>query len=265
MQLKISSLVLVAVLFVANGAAWSDPAGHAFIPANATGARSPCPGLNTLANHGYLPRDGRNFTVTTLMDAALEAFNLNWEPILVAAKFGLVTRADVNSFDKMSLDALAIHNIIEHDASISRNDFGDGTGDNVHFNETTFSVMANSNPGKDYYEPASAGMVQRARLAHSVATNPNVTNTLKEFDLRCRESALFLSIFGDPLTGKAPKKFVDIFFREERLPAAEGWKKPTTLITDETLSPLEKTIGDLSVWNATQACEPLILGPGLVL
>ncbi|KAJ7620482.1 Cloroperoxidase [Mycena polygramma] len=265
MQIKISSLVVASILCVATAAAWSDPHAHAFLPAKATDARSPCPGLNTLANHGYLPRNGRNFTIATLMDGALAGFNLNWEPILVAAKFGLLSRDDGNSFDTMSLDALSLHNLIEHDASISRNDFGDGTGDNVHFNETTFSTLANSNPGKDYYDPTAAGVVQRARLAHSVATNPNVTNTRKEFLLRSRESALYLSIFGNPLTGVAPKKFVNIFFREERLPIAEGWKKTATLITVDTLNPLEHTIRNASVWTETQSCEPLRLGPDLVL
>jgi hypothetical protein len=104
--------------------------------------------------------------------------------------------------------ALLRHNLVEHDASISRNDFGDGTGDNVHFNETTFSTLANANPGKNYYDPVAAGQVQRDRLAHSVATNPRVVNTNKEFTLRSQESALYLSIFGDPLTGIASKKYV---------------------------------------------------------
>ncbi|KAJ7907566.1 Chloroperoxidase [Mycena leptocephala] len=224
MHFQISSLS-ASVLLLANAAlALLD--SHEFIPATATDARSPCPGLNTLANHGYLPRDGKNFTIDQIMDAALEAFNLNWDPILVAAKFGLLTRDDGGSFDKMSLDALVIHNIIEHDASISRNDFGDGTGDNLHFNETAFSTLANANPGTDTYDTASAGFVQQQRLAFSIATNPLVINTRKEFRLRSRESALYLSIFGDPLTGVASKQFVQIFFREERLPVAEGWTKP---------------------------------------
>ncbi|KAF7344197.1 HEME-HALOPEROXIDASE domain-containing protein [Mycena venus] len=234
-------LVLASFLAVATVGAWSD--SHEFIPATATDARSPCPGLNTLANHGYLPRDGRNFTIDQLMDAALEGFNVNWDPILVAAKFGLLTRDDGGSFDKMSLDALVMHvrdidlkmlllkkfcshNMIEHDASISRNDFGDGTGDNLHFNETAFSALANANPGQDTYDTTAAGQVQSERLAYSIATNPLVINTLKEFRLRSRESALYLSIFGDPLTGVASKKFVQIFFREERLPLQRDGKSP---------------------------------------
>ncbi|KAJ6542284.1 Chloroperoxidase, partial [Mycena vulgaris] len=156
------------------------------------------------------------------------------------------------------------HNLIEHDASISRKDFDDGTGNNVHFNETTFSTLTNTNSGVDYYNTTAAGQVQRDRLAHSVATNPFVINTGKEFKLRSRESALYLSIFGDPLTGGATK-FMNIFFREERLPIAEGWKKPKTLITVETLTPLERVIRAASERNATTSCEPLIVGPSLAL
>ncbi|KAJ6623664.1 Cloroperoxidase [Mycena sp. CBHHK59/15] len=266
MRFQLSSLAAAAVLFVAEARAWSDSDNHAFIAAKSTDSRSPCPGLNTLANHGYLPRNGMNITVTMIMDAALKAFNLNWDPILIAAKFGLLSGADATTFETMSLGPLSLHNLIEHDASISRNDFGpDGTGDNVHFNETAFSTLANANPGKSYYDPVAAGVVQRDRLAYSVATNPNVTNTRKEFLLRSRESGLYLSIFGNPLTGIAPKNFVQIFFREERLPIAEGWKKPTTLITSDTLTPLENTIHNASEWTATQACEPLRLGPNVVL
>lgn len=31
---------------------------HAFVPPSATDLRGPCPGLNALANHNYLPHDG---------------------------------------------------------------------------------------------------------------------------------------------------------------------------------------------------------------
>jgi hypothetical protein len=130
--------------------------------------------------------------------------------------------------------------------------------------------------------------VQQQRLAFSIATNPLVINTRKEFRLRSRESALYLSIFGDPLTGVASKqcvyrstqelgvrriqlnstsfaRLVQIFFREERLPVAEGWTKPTTLITIATLTPLESAIAKASNWTASQPCEPLRLGPNLTL
>ncbi|KAJ7573362.1 hypothetical protein C8J56DRAFT_804841, partial [Mycena floridula] len=120
------------------------------------------------------------------------------------------------------------HNTIEHDASISRGDFA--LGDNFHFNETIFSALANSNPGVDFYNATSAGQVQKQRLVESQATNPQLINTRKEIAIRTSESALYLSVMGDPLTGVVPKNFVNIFFREERLPLEEGWKRPILVI-----------------------------------
>jgi hypothetical protein len=225
---------------------------------------------------------------------------VHWDTILLAAKFSLFSGEDASSFQAMRLDALSLcvprymisilvthsptlrHNLVEHDASISRNDFG--LGDHIKFNESVYSFLANSNPGKDYYEPFSSGQVQRDRLADSSARNPNLVNTGKEFQLRSRETALYLSIFGSGLDGLAPKKcvvftihksesylispyrrFVDVFFREERLPIAEGWKKSTTLITAAGLVPMGRIIQNASEWTRTQYCEPLILGPSVTL
>lgn len=96
------------------------------------------------------------------------------------------------------------HNTIEHDASLSRSDFA--IGDNLHFNETIFQTLANSNPGVDYYNATSAGRVQKQRLADDIIANPNITNTAKEITIRTRESALYLSVMGGAQTGVAPKK-----------------------------------------------------------
>ncbi|KAJ7133659.1 Chloroperoxidase [Mycena crocata] len=250
--------LLLAVLAVSSVVLAKD--NHQWIAPTATDVRSPCPGLNTLANHGFLPRSGKNISVPEILQAAIDGFNVGSDAIIQAAKFGLLTG---DSPTTMDLDALALHNNIEHDASISRNDFG--IGDNLHFNETVFSTLANANPGVDFYNATSAAFVQHARLADSVARNPGVTNTLKEHLLRSRESGLYLSIMGDPLTGVAPKQFVQIFFREERLPIAEGWRRPTTLINSATLTPIEVIIRSVSNWTQTQACEPLVIGPGLVI
>ncbi|KAJ6582148.1 hypothetical protein B0H19DRAFT_929319, partial [Mycena capillaripes] len=56
----------------------------------------------------------------------------------------------------------------------------------------------------------------------------------KELIHRSGESAVCLSVMGDPLTGVAKKQFVQFFFKEERLPVAEVWKKPATPITVQT-------------------------------
>ncbi|KAJ7198451.1 Cloroperoxidase [Mycena pura] len=243
-----------------KGSSGKDDDDHPWIAPGPTDVRSPCPGLNTLANHGYLPRNGKNLSIPMMLQAAIDGFNVGSDSIIQAAKFGLLSGDAPTTLD---LDALKLHNLIEHDASISRNDFA--IGDNLHFNETIFSTLANANPGVDFYNASSAGQVQHDRLAISLATNPNITNTPKEFLLRTRESGLYLSVMGNPLTGVAPKQFVQIFFREERLPIAEGWIRPNVTITAETLDPMENIIIATSNWNFTQRCEDLVIGPNLTI
>ncbi|KAJ7025942.1 hypothetical protein C8F04DRAFT_967017, partial [Mycena alexandri] len=96
---------------------------------------------------------------------------------------------------------------------------------------------------------------------------PDITNPVKEFNLRNRESGFYLSVMGNSLTGVAPKQ--QISFREERLPIAEGWKTSIakTVITTESLNPIENIISDVSNWTATQAQarEDLVLGPNLTI
>ncbi|KAJ7258668.1 Cloroperoxidase, partial [Mycena rebaudengoi] len=214
---------------------------HQWVAPKSIDSRSPCPGLSALANHGYLPHDGHNITILMITDAVLGtlAFNVHRHTILIAAKFGLFASEDVSSFFPGDTQ-----NLVEHDASISRDDFA--LGDKVKFNETVyvFSYSAASclTELDMLLSPTPIRAMQRDRLADSVARNPDVVNTKKEFQLCTRETRLYLSIFGSVLSGNAPKKFVNIFFREEGFPIAEGWNKSETLINTAGLEPLEQII-----------------------
>ncbi|KAJ7704049.1 hypothetical protein B0H17DRAFT_921826, partial [Mycena rosella] len=59
--------------------------------------------------------------------------------------------------------------------------------------------------------------------------------------------------------------FVQIFFREERLPIAEGWSRSKTMITTETMSPIQNLAIQTANGGPTQACEPLVFGPNATL
>ncbi|KAK1222357.1 hypothetical protein PQX77_014807 [Marasmius sp. AFHP31] len=253
---------------------WSQ---HQFQAPTAGDSRGPCPGLNTLANHGFLPRNGRNITIPMFIDAGLseipsadgesgelthsfiEGFNVHHDLLITAAKAALFTSVLDDRVD--ALANIALHGNIEHDASVSRQDHA--LGDNIAFNETIFTTLANSSPGSDFYNTTSAGQVQKARLEQSRDSNPSFRNTIKEFQIRTRESSLYLSVMGDPLTGNAPKEFVNIFFREERMPLAEGWKIPRTMMTPQTDGALFAAIARASQWqpNAGQ-CPWVTLAPG---
>ncbi|EEB94677.1 hypothetical protein MPER_06470, partial [Moniliophthora perniciosa FA553] len=205
-------------------------------------ARGHCPGLNTLANHGFLPRDGKNITIAVVLQGAVDGFNVQNDGLSLAAKAALFT-SPLN--DQFTLNDIKLHSNIEHDGSISRADHA--LGDNAAFNETYFSVTANSNPGVDYFNGTSAGLVFKERHADSLANNPNITNTIKEFQIKLREAALYLSVLGDPATGKAPKNLVNTFFREERLPLEQGWRRPGP-ITSQSMNPISRDVALAFQW-----------------
>ncbi|KAK0213363.1 Peroxidase, family 2-domain-containing protein, partial [Desarmillaria ectypa] len=213
--------------------------------------RGPCPGLNTLANHGFLPRDGKNITINMVLKPGLaDGFNIDPSILILATKVGLLTTDAPDSF---TLGDLKLHGTIEHDASLSRSD--NLLGDNLHFNETIYTALIESNPGVDYFNVTSAGQVQKKRLADDILANPGITITIKEFIIRTRESAIYLSVMGDPVMGvEQCYRFVDIFFREERFPVKEGWTKPTTLITSQTITPISDIIEETSEWVDNGGC-----------
>ncbi|CAO3614795.1 unnamed protein product [Cunninghamella blakesleeana] len=107
----------------------------------ATDARSPCPMLNILANHGFLPRDGRNITKKQLFDALMliGAPPMASQQFLMAAYF-LYRNVQPNDpfyynflpAKTISLDQLLIHNVIEHDVSLTRHDIDLSPHDLVH-------------------------------------------------------------------------------------------------------------------------------------
>ncbi|ESK91474.1 hypothetical protein Moror_2662 [Moniliophthora roreri MCA 2997] len=234
---------------------WSQ---HPFQAPGPDDARGPCPGLNTLANHGFLPRNGKNITIPIVLQGAVDGFNVQNDAIRIAAKAALFTS---NQNDQFTLNDIKLHGNIEHDGSISRADHA--LGDNAAFNETYFSVTANSSPGVDYYNGTSAGLVFKERHADSLANNPNITNTVKESQIKIAEAALYLSVMGDALAKRAPKQFVNIFFREERLPLEEGWKRPGPISVD-MLGPIALDVALSFQWEGPDPnrCPWIVLAPG---
>ncbi|KAJ6491685.1 Chloroperoxidase [Mycena vitilis] len=176
-----------------NSVACPGKSKYGFIPPKPTDLRGPCPALSALANHGYLPRNGQNITIRSVLQVSL------WR-----SSFAPTTHRAKTSTTSILLSGSATHGTIEFNASLSRGDFA--TGDNPHFTKTIFSTLANSNPGVGYYNVTSAGQVQFQRLADSERTNPNLTNTNKKIEFRFFTFALTLAVFGNVTTGVTPQK-----------------------------------------------------------
>ncbi|KAE9403079.1 Cloroperoxidase [Gymnopus androsaceus JB14] len=209
--------------------------------------RGPCPFLNALANHNYLPHNGKDITISQVLDTSKKGFNVEPDVLGLFAKLALITSANYTVF---SLTDINLHDCIETDASLSRAD-AFTNANNLGFNETIYQTLASSNPGVDYYNVTSAGAVMKARLADSVATNPELVNGDKEITFRATESALYLIVLGNPDSGVAPKKFVDVLFSEERIPYDEGWAAPSVPINGSVVGPIAGSVMNASQWVAT--------------
>ena len=61
---------------VTAASAAADPRFTQYAAPGPGDVRSPCPGLNTLANHGFIHRDGRNMTVPHLINGLDAGLNM---------------------------------------------------------------------------------------------------------------------------------------------------------------------------------------------
>ncbi|KIP06071.1 heme-thiolate peroxidase [Phlebiopsis gigantea 11061_1 CR5-6] len=118
MSVSTSSLAKCPV----TGAIGANPHEHDFIPAKPTDSRAPCPAMNTMANHGYLPRDGQGITAKMTVDALIACYKLS-RPLAWVLTHGALALLEQGG-PSFCLQDLARHNHIEHDASLYHEDAG---------------------------------------------------------------------------------------------------------------------------------------------
>jgi hypothetical protein len=90
-----------------------------FISPSENDDRSPCPGLNTLANHGYINRNGQNISDEQIRESFLTVYGISNETsnLLLSAAKDLK-----NDKGNLDLNRLREHNVLEHDASLVHSD-----------------------------------------------------------------------------------------------------------------------------------------------
>jgi hypothetical protein len=120
--------------------------------------------LNALANHGFIARDGIT-TYTELTDAIQNVYNVGYDLANFLAAFAIyvadgdpitrklsigcdaTTRTSWNPTLTGSEPGLNGHNKMEQDASMTRNDYFTGNGDNFRLNTTLFKMFEESTGG----------------------------------------------------------------------------------------------------------------------
>ncbi|KAK3703260.1 hypothetical protein LTR37_014600 [Vermiconidia calcicola] len=120
------------------------------------------------------------------------------------------------------LDHLNRHNILEHDASLSRSDAY--FGNNHLFNQTIFDESRKYWTGP-VIDSAMLGNSKIARQLQSKSTNPTYTCTDAVEHFSLGEILAPVIALGDIESATVQKNLVEYFFESERLPTHLGWSK----------------------------------------
>ncbi|TPX65667.1 hypothetical protein SpCBS45565_g05014 [Spizellomyces sp. 'palustris'] len=216
--------LFIPLIFGSLAQAASIPAFH---PPIAGDVRSPCPALNIIANHGLIARDGKNITPAQYIAGLKE---IGCDPALCgalaqAAVNAVPTRKNAQGEIVFGLDDLRKHLGIEHDASLTRNDFNTSpTHDNYSFNRTLYDQLVSlRDPQTQRLDATSIARARKIRQKQSKDGNPAASLDGKQHALAHGEGAAFLIFMGYQYGNAVPKAYADAFFVDERLPFEEGW------------------------------------------
>jgi len=196
--------------------------------------------VNALANHGYLPRDGKDISLATLIKGAKEGINLAPDATLLVGLKALQTSSTGNWLS-FHLDDLNKHGIIEHDGSLSRKDAY--SGDNHTFAPEVWATVA-SHFTQDKISIETAALARKNRLTDASNANPEIQLTPDAIRFSFIETSLYLYVLGEGTDGNARTEWVRTLFEHERLPFEEGFKRSDKLLTIS---------GILDVQNKVQA------------
>ncbi|PPR06380.1 hypothetical protein CVT26_004641 [Gymnopilus dilepis] len=212
-----------------------NDAAHPWRPAAPGDIRGPCPGLNTLASHGWLPRNGIA-TPDQIITAVQEGFNMDnsLARFVTYAAFlvdGNVVTNLLSIGQKTAetgpappapaiVGGLNTHAVFEGDSSMTRADFF--FGDNHDFNETLFDqfVDFSNRFGGGFYNLTVAGELRFQRVMQSIATNPTFSFVAPRYFTAYAESVFPLNFFidGRKDDGQLDMETARGFFQNSRMP-----------------------------------------------
>ncbi|KAJ3497381.1 heme-thiolate peroxidase [Lecanicillium saksenae] len=224
--------VLPVALLIGGGAAHhtyayrgiiNETDDHEYRKPGPTDLRGPCPGINTVANHGYIPRDGRNFSTADLAHAFWDAYGITPDIAIVGMIGGFFPHVAVPDF-RINMTDLAKHiEFGEHDLSWSRDEYL--LGDPIKFNQTLWNVAL-----EQLTDPVTEYSLARARVARAESRAFKIKHKI-DFDIGQTifaniEGGFITSVFADE-KGETPLAWVRSFFEHERLPSHLGWERHT--------------------------------------
>ncbi|KAF2433544.1 Cloroperoxidase [Tothia fuscella] len=231
---------------------------HPWIPASAikNSSRSPCPLLNTLANHGYLDRSGRRLKKSDFETGLVQGINLELTFAAALTDNAFFKLADNYGFNpedpraNLDLEQLNVPNETEHDQSMTRKDVIQG--DTLHQQPKMIAqVLGDSTPPSyPYLNTSSFGRTRLRRANESLAIGSRPLRP--EEVASCNgEAALVVILLGETRRRNSEsddwlvkKERAGMWFSDERFPW--GWKRSSVPIT---LGMMNEFAGRIVFWQ----------------
>ncbi|KAL1918617.1 uncharacterized protein VTP21DRAFT_2639 [Calcarisporiella thermophila] len=169
-----------------------------------------------------------------LTNALQNVYNIS--PV-VAFPFGFSTVLGMFHSGGFQLSDLNPHNVVEHDASITRSDFGT-TPDYIKLNQTLLEQFLSMSKDGQYITLDDIKRVRKLREQQCKAENPRYSFDMIKKMAANFEAVTIVFVFGDGK--KAPVKWIREWFTYERLPA--DWQRPQQPVGLNTLMPLAQLL-----------------------
>ncbi|KAI5925709.1 Chloroperoxidase [Camillea tinctor] len=227
-----------------------------YSPAGPTDSRSPCPLLNTLANHGYLPHDGRNISIPDIATAIFASTNWSRDFGTIPAQGAF---AGIGNPATISLADLDNPDATEHPASLTRRD--KSAGDSLSLDPARLQALLDDSPRSNYITTSSLArsrnrvedLTRRAAASNADGGGGELTDAQR--GIAVGEAALLLLLmldedvpdsanavgveYGDL---RADKEMVRTWLREERFPLELGWAPAVREVQLADVGPLSDAI-----------------------
>lgn len=222
MKSFISNIISIAILASTPFLVQAFPNGTNLYeaPNPNTSVRGACPIINTIANHGFINRSGKNVDLFEMVDILAELFGVSVASLTGVANSAVnlgLTFKDRDGIERLNLDRLHDHNLQEHDASLFREDAFFGDDRRLPVNDTLFNSFLRINPNSDVITKEELLQHQFDRIVDSRRNNP-------EFDLPFGIGSIsfqgtFVLIVGQhPNLESVDKEALTQFFLLERFP-----------------------------------------------
>ncbi|KAJ7171393.1 Chloroperoxidase [Mycena filopes] len=202
-----------------------DPA-HPFIAPGPNDQRGPCPAMNTLANHGYISRNGIT-TFEEIITAAQDAFNFDQNVIAGMAAVNFLARGNVfvnkisigsiskfvppspGKIDGPETQGIAKHGRVEGDAL-------SGTGHNLE----EIAEFADDGPDGPHTVVNLKTLIElkRKNIEYDQAHDRQFSMPLRRYNAVFAAPALLMTVFANGTTGQTTPKILTSFFAHQTFP-----------------------------------------------